>query len=547
MISLAHFSLVFGSMPSFPKLLPRLLLLVGLIASCNDASKEPFSFGDPDKADSLTGQFSSHGEIRYGGEVLGDFVDDNQFDSYSFSALAGAQITLDNAHRGTAARLDSVMALYGPSTPSGAMGPLVAEDDDGGYGLHARIKNFTIPSEGEYLAVLGTYLGLDRGHYRLTLECLSEKCQPKLGPIAVSAKTVETSEDGSSQVFEIQLTERPTSEVQIWIDNDNFDEALVYPTRVFFCPEGTALDNVGCSDDPEDVALGGGEWQRTVSVRVTGVRDSITDGDRPFELSFRVQSGDTRFDQLALSPILGRNADQAGAEVPTYTDLDGLQDEELLSALYEKINDHQVFGYHGVNSARTLLFGMVGSFDDKVESIYTGVSLATPGDSITAFMAGYNTEHSWPQAQFKKLDPMVSDLHHIYVADTSSNGSRSSFGFGLNSSPDNPNSTLGRSTSDSRSKVYQVRPERRGDIARAHFYMVARYRNDTTIGIDFDDDNRSENGSMEDLEEIVLREWSRLDPVDDRERRRNERVEAAQGNRNPFIDRPDLIERISDF
>lgn len=526
--------------------LPKYLLLIGLVASCSDA-KEPFSFGDPDKADTLTGQFTPLGELSYGGEVLGDFAVDDQFDSYTFSAEAGSKITLDNSHKGSAARLDSVMALYGPSGPGGSLGPLVAEDDDGGYGLHARIKNFTMPATGEYVAVLGTYLGLDRGHYRLTLDCLSEKCQPESGPITVSAKTIETSEDGTSQVFELNLNVRPSSEVQIWIDNDDFDEALVYPTRVFFCAEGTALDNVGCTDDLEDLVGDEGDWQRTVSVRVSGVRDSITDGDKPFSLQFRIESIDPTFSELALEPILGRNLDIPGAETPLYLDLEELRDDALLQGLHEKISDHQVFGYHGVNSARTLLFGSVGSFNGNVESIYTGVEIPTPGDSITAFMAGYNTEHSWPQSQFKKLDPMVSDLHHIYVADTSSNGSRSSFGFGFNQPSDSPLSSLGRSTTDSRSKVYQVRPERRGDIARAHFYMVARYGNDTSIEIDFDDDTNTANGRMEDLEETVLREWNRLDPVDDRERRRNERVEAAQGNRNPFIDRPDLVNRISNF
>jgi deoxyribonuclease-1 len=35
----------------------------------------------------------------------------------------------------------------------------------------------------------------------------------------------------------------------------------------------------------------------------------------------------------------------------------------------------------------------------------------------------------------------------------------------------------------------------------------------------------------------LLQRWQELDPPDAMERRRNERIEAVQGNRNPLIDR----------
>ena len=162
-------------------------------------------------------------------------------------------------------------------------------------------------------------------------------------------------------------------------------------------------------------------------------------------------------------------------------------------------------------------------------------------------MRGFNTEHNWPQGQFDRVDPMVSDLHHIFPCDIDSNGARASYGFGYTSNPDATDSNVGASSTDSRDRVYQVRPERRGDTARAHFYMVARYTFDASLEVEFDDDSSADNGSMEDFEEAVLRAWNEEDPVDEWERRRNNRIEALQGNRNPFVDRPDFVERITSF
>ncbi|MFZ5949748.1 MAG: endonuclease, partial [Candidatus Rifleibacteriota bacterium] len=39
----------------------------------------------------------------------------------------------------------------------------------------------------------------------------------------------------------------------------------------------------------------------------------------------------------------------------------------------------------------------------------------------------------------------------------------------------------------------------------------------------------------------------REDPVDEEEKARNDRIENIQHNRNPFVDRPDFVDQISDF
>jgi len=72
--------------------------------------------------------------------------------------------------------------------------------------------------------------------------------------------------------------------------------------------------------------------------------------------------------------------------------------------------------------------------------------------------------------------------------------------------------------------------EVQGDLARAYFYMAFQYKFPIP----------------EELEE-KLRQWHLKDPPDNWEEERNSAIEIAQGNRNPFIDQPELVERVRDF
>ena len=70
----------------------------------------------------------------------------------------------------------------------------------------------------------------------------------------------------------------------------------------------------------------------------------------------------------------------------------------------------------------------------------------------------------------------------------------------------------------------------KGNIARAYLYMSYQYK----IPL------------KNDLEDM-LRNWHFEDPPDNWEENRNDRIEAIQGNRNPFIDHPEWVERVINF
>ncbi|MEC8418321.1 MAG: endonuclease, partial [Pseudomonadota bacterium] len=87
----------------------------------------------------------------------------------------------------------------------------------------------------------------------------------------------------------------------------------------------------------------------------------------------------------------------------------------------------------------------------------------------------------------------------------------------------------------------------KGDVARSMLYMDVRY--DGLTSGDTEEDlvlvNRLTSTSEAAFGKVcVLLQWHESDPVDEFERRRNERVFEFQGNRNPFIDKPELASMI---
>ena len=153
-----------------------------------------------------------------------------------------------------------------------------------------------------------------------------------------------------------------------------------------------------------------------------------------------------------------------------------------------------------------------------------------------------NCEHTWPQSRFTSTfsrDMQKSDLNHLFPTDTKANSMRGNHPFGNVHGTSVGNgcndSSLGSPRTNSyvkrRGGLYFEPPEEhKGNVARALFYFSVRYKT-----------------PISETQEAYLRTWHENDPVDDEEIERNNRVQEAQGNRNPFIDFPHLVEDVTDF
>ena len=124
----------------------------------------------------------------------------------------------------------------------------------------------------------------------------------------------------------------------------------------------------------------------------------------------------------------------------------------------------------------------------------------------------FNTEHIYPQSYLGDNAEAKNDMHHMRVADIDINSLRLNYPFTEGSGDYeliNGNS-------------WYPGDEWKGDVARMVMYVHLKY------GEPF-----SDVGNLE----MFLR-WNVEDPVSAFEMQRQEVIEGAQGNRNPFIDNP---------
>eukprot|EP00534_Pseudo-nitzschia_fraudulenta_P008538 CAMPEP_0201142556 /NCGR_PEP_ID=MMETSP0851-20130426/4189_1 /ASSEMBLY_ACC=CAM_ASM_000631 /TAXON_ID=183588 /ORGANISM="Pseudo-nitzschia fraudulenta, Strain WWA7" /LENGTH=514 /DNA_ID=CAMNT_0047416237 /DNA_START=139 /DNA_END=1680 /DNA_ORIENTATION=- len=155
----------------------------------------------------------------------------------------------------------------------------------------------------------------------------------------------------------------------------------------------------------------------------------------------------------------------------------------------------------------------------------------------------WNREHVWPKSLgVGYTGPDYTDVHHLFPADASVNTARSNRFFDdCNESECKPPTKL-QGTKDPPllvDDIFQPPPTARGDVARAIFYMDIRYPwLELTDCLDKDKENQMAYLS-------TLLAWHELDPPTEAERQRNDRVCSRwQGNRNPFVDFPDLAKAI---
>lgn len=234
-----------------------------------------------------------------------------------------------------------------------------------------------------------------------------------------------------------------------------------------------------------------------------------------------------------------------------YISCENKNGQNLLSAVHNVIKNHTTLSYSSLNT----YYPETDAYPDgTLWDIYSTKHWPTSQKCGNYSSLGdcYNKEHSMPKSWFDDASPMYSDLMHLYPTDGKVNGQRSNYPYGECAKGTSVAAVgswkalgkLGACTfSGYTGTVFEPDDEYKGDLARTYFYMAACYY----------DKIKSWNSPMLAGNNFpafsgwalnLLLKWHRQDPVSDRETTRNDAVYKYQGNRNPFIDHPDMVEYI---
>ena len=185
----------------------------------------------------------------------------------------------------------------------------------------------------------------------------------------------------------------------------------------------------------------------------------------------------------------------------------------------------------------------------------------------------YNREHSIPQSSWGGgTGNQGCDLFHVVPTDGKVNGVRSNYAYGeVTGTPQykskkglkkgsggsilNSKATIcaaaGSSTPCSAGTVFEPTDEFKGDFARGYLGTIMRWN--TTVKFTGSSEsknvfsgnyNQAGNYGLTAYGVALLMKWHRQDPVSQKEIDRNNAIQETQGNRNPFIDYPYLVEYI---
>ena len=239
----------------------------------------------------------------------------------------------------------------------------------------------------------------------------------------------------------------------------------------------------------------------------------------------------------------------ATAQEQYYRKAEGLRGTELKEALHNLIQRTFVLDYGGGVGKTWSGFWQTDQMEDmQVRDRYSNtVRYFNPDMSAVSNM---NIEHIWANSWWGHVkNNAYQDLFNLYPADATANGRKSNNPIGIVDGTiayTNGVTKVGKSTSyraDSLITVWEPADQWKGDFARTYFYMATCYSHMTSLWTTTEGLLTVDPNSpllMRPWVYNLMLEWAEADPLDEIEQERCDAICEIQGNRNPFVDYPEL-------
>lgn len=308
-------------------------------------------------------------------------------------------------------------------------------------------------------------------------------------------------------------------------------------------------------DDAFDPSV---EWQGFAKDTADGlgcIGDSACTGSEPLpEAGTPLDNGPAPVGGICTNcPDIAKIADRnTYDEAVYYAGANAASDDTFRSTLITDISANQKqFTYSEVWTALTYT-DQDPNNSDNIILIYSARSIPKKDNgsgNASTNQDFWNREHVWPKSHGfpEQYQRGYTDIHHLRPADVSMNTKRSNRDFDAGGDPvaEAPANSFSTDTWEPRDAV-------KGDVARMMFYMDVRYdtgTDSTMPDLQLVDQVGTDTSTLSDgfgkLGKLcTLLEWNALDPIDNFELDRNNTIYEYQGNRNPFIDHPEWVEKI---
>lgn len=238
------------------------------------------------------------------------------------------------------------------------------------------------------------------------------------------------------------------------------------------------------------------------------------------------------------------------AQIPEgyYSSLKGKKGAELKTAVHKIIKNAKVLSYGSGDHSTWWGFYVTDVTDDgycidRYSPRNTWKKYGNRGSSI----GGMNIEHSFAQSWWGKTDcNLKKDLFNIMPCESKINSSKGNNGMGVVTKVTNTNGATKVGSGANGLKLWEPADEWKGDFARGYMYIVTAYE-DYANKWSSEGTNSLYNNTYPTLKEWAYKlyiQWAKADKPDAVEVKRNNDVYKIQGNRNPYVDFPNLMEYV---